>query len=408
MYPLEKKQLKLSLEVILIGLIFISFESCHRPEEKEVNLVLADTLVNFQVRPATKWTNFFYRKNGWFGADGIFTMNLNGREHIGASEQDSVFMYFSDTMTGEVKGDTVESFKMINNSYAAISGFQPSNKTIQIKVNSDEVGRPINYFNPTTPNTQPEEYYWLGDGFVNHEDNNSINIFGYRVVDNGEKSWDFEIKGVTLLTIPSGSKAPFVDHSQIDLPLFVDIDSLGKGTFGAGIYVHTEAAGSPDPDGYLYVYGLIDPGKKLVVSRVPPKHVKEISKWRFWDGVDWNINIDKVQPVTDRVSNEVSLTRLKDNRFLLVFQEDGIGQYTAIRIGEHPVGPFGPIQRIWKAPEVDDLPGIIPYNAKAHPALSNDRELLISYNTITMDYFNDILNYPHSYRPRFIWLRIDD
>ncbi|MTI89199.1 MAG: hypothetical protein FH748_14680 [Balneolaceae bacterium] len=59
-------------------------------------------------------------------------------------------------------------------------------------------------------------------------------------------------------------------------------------------------------------------------------------------------------------------------------------------------------------PELSEPPGIIPYNAKAHPVLSTEKELLISYNTITMDYFNDILNYPHSYRPSFFWLKIGE
>ena len=40
------------------------------------------------------------------------------------------------------------------------------------------------------------------------------------------------------------------------------------------------------------------------------------------------------------------------------------------------------------------------YNAKAHPALSNDRELLISYNMNGGGW--DAFNYGDIYRPRFI------
>lgn len=406
----SKLSVKKGVKWMIFNLCAISMTvfcwACSKVEKKQANEQKADTLVNFQVRPAREWTDLFYQKEGWFGADGVFSMNLNGNEHLGASGTDSVFMYFSDTMTGMIRNDTVEDFKMINNSYAAISGALPSKETVLINVNLNEMGEPINYFSPNTPNTQPREYYWLGDGFINHEDNKSINIFGYRVIDLSEKSWDFEIKGVTLITIPHGSGAPFEDHTQIDLPLFIDLDTLGKGTFGSGIYVNTKKAGSPNPDGYLYVYGLVDPGKKLVVSRVRPEHLKLSNEWRFWDGENWNADLAKIKPVTDRVSNEVSLTSLKDGRYLLVFQEDGIGEHTAIRIGESPEGPFGPIQRIWRAPEVNNPPGVIPYNAKVHPALSTHEELLISYNTITLDYFNDILIYPHSYRPRFFWLKI--
>jgi hypothetical protein len=396
-------RLLMLLNALIIGLI-----GCN-PSYEQTKKPLADTLVNFSTRAAPEWTDIFYRNNGWFGADGIFTMTRNGKESIGAGAEDSVFMYFSDTMTGEIIGDSaVDNFKMVNNSFAWVTSPLPSEETVHLNVNQNNAGEFINYFEPNTPNSKEDEYYWTGDGFVNQADNNAINIFGYRVFDKSEASWDFEVRGVTLITVPAESKAPFVDHSQIDLPLFIDIAGVGKGTFGSGIYVNTKSAGAPDPDGYIYVYGLLDPNKLLVVARVEPSQIKEASKWRFWTGKSWSDNIQDTRPITDRVSNEVSLTPLNDGRYLLVFQADGIGVHTAIRIAKTPIGPFGPLQKIWKVPEVTEAPGIIPYNAKAHPVLSNSDELLISYNTISLDYFNDILKYPHMYRPRFFWLEIEE
>jgi len=375
-------------------------------QQRNLKKTLPDTLVNFRVTAAPEWTDIFYRKQGWFGADGIFTMTLKGNETVGAGAKDSVLMYFSDTMTGNVLGDTaVSNFKMINNSFAWVTGLEASSKNVNIFYKQGTSGEPLNYFEPNTPNSQPREYYWFGDGFVNHEDNNSINIFGYRTFDKSEASWDFEIRGATLITVPTGGQ--FSRQTQIDLPLFIDDKNVGKGTFGAGIYVNTKEAGAPQPDGYLYIYGVLDPNKQLVVARVRPSDLKTISKWRFWNGRGWDTNILNVKPVTDRVSNELSLTPMKDGRYLLVFQSDGIGTHTAIRIGKTPVGPFGPLQKIWKATELSEPPGIIHYNAKAHPVLSRGNRLLISYNTISADYFKDILKYPHMYRPRFIWLEIE-
>ncbi|TRX59594.1 DUF4185 domain-containing protein [Fulvivirga sp. M361] len=396
--------MKKTLNFIVISGLLIILYFCSSPQ-KETQKPFADTLVNYSVTAAQEWTNLFYRKNGWFGADGVFTMALTGKESFGVGAEDSVLMYFSDTMTGTVLADTaVANFKMINNSFAWVTGLEPSEETVKLFYRQGINNEPLNHFKPNTPNTQPGEYYWFGDGFVNQQDNNSINIFGYRVFDNSRASWDFEVRGVTLITIPAG--ASFSEHTQIDLPLFMEIDSLGKGTFGSGIYVNTKEAGAPNPDGYLYIYGLLDPNKQLVVARVKPENIKEVSTWRFWNGKQWDEKIENVKPVTNRVSNEVSLTPMKDGRYLLVFQSDGIGQYTSIRIGESPIGPFGPLQNIWKAPEITAPPGIIPYNAKAHPVLSSTDRLLISYNTISMDYFNDILKHPHMYRPRFFWLEI--
>lgn len=395
--------MKILTHLSFAALLTFSLSACSSTSKQ--NKPLADTLVSFSTQAAPEWTNLFYRNEGWFGADGVFEMTLSGKENLGAAEQDSVLMYFSDTMTGSVLGDTaVANFKMINNSFAWIRGLNPSEETVNIFYKQSEDGKPLNYFEPNTPNSQPKEYYWFGDGFVNQEDGNSINIFGYRTFDKSEASWDFELRGVTLITIPAG--APFSEQSQIDLPLFIDQEGLGKGTFGSGIYVNTQEAGAPHPDGYLYVYGVLDPNKQLIVARVKPRDLKSISEWRFWNGSDWDPAMKNVKPITDRVSNELSLTPLKDGRYLLVFQADGIGNHTAIRIGESPVGPFGPLQNIWKVPELTEGPGIIPYNAKAHPVLSTENRLLISYNTISADYFKDILKYPHMYRPRFFWLEI--
>ena len=66
-------------------------------------------------------------------------------------------------------------------------------------------------------------------------------------------------------------------------------------------------------------------------------------------------------------------------------------------------GPFGEIKEIWRTPEADQ--GLFCYNAKAHPNLSQPGELLISYNTITLDFWNDIQKNAHIYRPRFVRLK---
>jgi hypothetical protein len=394
------------IKFIVLSVVLIALCVRVSAQKKTPGGTLADTLVQFKVMPAPEWTELFYRNTGWFGADGIFEMTLSGKESTGAGAKDSVLMYFSDTMTGNVTGNAVQDFKMINNSFAWITGLKPSAKTVNIFYKQDKAGKPMNYVEPNTPDSQPGEYYWFGDGFVNQEDANSINIFGYRTFDKSKASWDFEIRGVTLITIPAGKS--FEHQSQIDLPLFLDKEGLGKGTFGAGIYVNTKAAGAPSPDGYLYIYGVLDPDKQLIVARVKPGDIKNITAWRFWNGTAWDEKIENVKPVTNRVSNELSLTPLKDGRYLLVFQADGIGNHTAVRIGSSPVGPFGPLQNIRKVPELTEPPGIIPYNAKAHPVLSYGNRLLISYNTISADYFNDILKYPHMYRPRFFWLEIEE
>lgn len=99
------------------------------------------------------------------------------------------------------------------------------------------------------------------------------------------------------------------------------------------------------------------------------------------------------------------MTALPDGRYLLVFQVLGLSDKVGMRIAASPVGPFSDIIEIYTTPEWKE--GIWTYNAKAHPNLSNPGELLISYNTITPDFWNDIQKDAHIYRPRFIKLKFD-
>jgi hypothetical protein len=164
--------------------------------------------------------------------------------------------------------------------------------------------------------------------------------------------------------------------------------------------VNTLGGGSVNPDGYIYVYGCIGADKNLVAARVKPIYFENFNRWQYWAGDHWTKDIKSLKSICNAVSNELSMTVLPDGRFLLTFQVLGLSDKVGVRIGSSPVGPFSDIQEIWRTPEYDE--GLLPYNAKAHPALSRPGELLISYNTITFDFWNDIQNNAHIYRPRFI------
>jgi hypothetical protein len=40
------------------------------------------TTLNYKVEEAPEWTALLKRSSGWFGGDDIFTIPLNGKEHI--------------------------------------------------------------------------------------------------------------------------------------------------------------------------------------------------------------------------------------------------------------------------------------------------------------------------------------
>ena len=367
------------------------------------------TNLKFTVEKAPDWTNLFYRKSGWFGGDGIFAVTRDGKESTGASKNSETLIWFSDTMLGEIEGDSLQpGFVMINNSMAVLQGGKPD--SISTRFTWDSVNNKATaIFKPQTPATQPEDYYWLGDGFTNQEKNNDLYIFGYRIRNTAPGAvFGFEEVGNTLIIVPAGQQSPFTSERQLDIPFFLGQKTETTGSFGAGLLVNTKEAGAKKPDGYLYIYGVRGQKKNVMVARVKPADIEAFDKWTFWNGKDWTTDPTKIQPITDRASNELSVTALPDGRYAMIFQADGLGKYVGLRLGATPYGPFGPLINVYDVSnDLEKDKDIFPYNAKAHPVLSAPGELLISFNVNSFDFFNDVKIFPNLYRPRFIRLKYD-
>ncbi len=361
--------------------------------------------LEYTVEAAPEWTNLFYRNSGWFGADGIFSIPLSGVDKVGNLDNSETLLLFSDTYIGEVKDGKPEPGNlMVNNTVAYVQGNTPSPDNIQFFYKKGKDGQPETFFVPQNTGGK-KQHFWLGDGFVNQERDNTLYVFAYHIEITGPDVFDFMEPDVSLIALPAGSRPPFERQRQIKTPLHLELPEVGTGNFGAGVLVNTKWAGAPHPDGYVYVYACVgQQDKNLLAARVKPKDFEDFSKWRYWDGLSWNADIQQLKPVTNAASNELSVTPLPDGRYALVFQVLGLSDKVGMRIGSSPVGPFGEIQEIWRTPEADDE-GLFCYNAKAHPNLSQPGELLISYNTITLDFWKDIQKDAHIYRPRFIRLK---
>jgi len=358
----------------------------------------------YHVEPAPEWTDLFYRTSGWFGADGIFSIGLDGNDQNDGSE--TTLITFGDTFIGEVEnGAPKNGYAMVHNTVAYFNGLEAASENIEFHYNKDQDDTPTSYFNLENPDVQKGQFHWLGDGFVNVDMDSTLYLFAYHIEWTGDNVFDFIEPDVSLIAFPATDRPPFEKQRHIKVPLHVVTEKYGEGNFGSGIFANTSWAGAKNPDGYIYVYGCIGTDKNLIAARIESRHFENTDAWEFWDGEEWGEEIENVAPVTNAVSNELSMTQLGDGRYLLVFQVLGISDKVGIRIGESLVGPFGDIIEIWRTPEFDE--GLWPYNAKGHPALSKEGELLISYNTITPDFWNDIEKDAHIYRPRFIRLIFD-
>jgi hypothetical protein len=374
-----------------------------KAQQKTTEQQLGTETIKFSVEADVAWTSLLKRYSGWFGGDGIYTIPLNGVEDGQAKKNDKTLIIFSDTMIGEVTDSTMKpGYKMIHNAVALLNGNEPKAQNISFYWNKNKDGSAESLFIPQTPKTEKGDYYWLGDGFVNTEGNKALYIFGYRVRNVGTGAFGFKEVGNTLIKLNVTNAPYFTVQEQKDTPFYLTDEKGDMGSFGAGVYVNTKSAGAVNADGYIYVYGVRGMVKNLMVARVLPKNFDDYSQWRFWDGSQWVTDMSKVADITNHVSNELSVTRLPDGRYALIFQVDGMSTTVGMRLSNNLTGPFGPVIKLW-----DCKPDLIKntflvYNAKAHPGLSKPGELLISYNINSLEFIDDLHKYPHLYRPRFI------
>lgn len=362
--------------------------------------------LKFSVQEAPEWTQLLNRRSGWFGADGIYSIPLNGKEHRPAAKSDKILFIFSDTMVGEISdGKLQPGFTMIHNSAAMLAGNVPDKNKMNFYWPKSKSNKPLSLFVPRTSKTQATDYFWLGDGFVNLDQKGALYLFGYRVRNESEDAFGFREVGNVLIKLNKKQAPEFGDQIQKETPFYLSGSNVEVGSFGAAIYVNTESSGAVNPDGYIYVYGVQGMAKKLLVARVKATNFDDFEQWRFWDGNDWGTDINKCKEVTYAVSNEMSVSRLPDGRYALVFQIGGMTPHIGMRIGKSLIGPFSEEIKIWDCKPDLLKPSYLVYNAKAHPILSKPGELLISYNINSAEFVKDLKDYPNLYRPRFIKIK---
>lgn len=348
----------------------------------------------FGVERAGAWDALFKRTSGWTGADGIYSIPLDGCEQ--PQGQDHLIL-FSDTFIGQVDaaGKRVNS-TIVNNTLAFLRGNQPDPGRLSFLWGTNGTA-PRAVFTPATATAEPNDLYWLMDGV---RVDSLFHVFALRLHTTGGGAFDFALNGVVILSFRLDENHYPVQVQQTDLPFFVK-EGVLTAALGQAILPNARESGNRHYDGYLYIYAPRDDasGKSLIASRVLPEHLLDFSQWQFWDGSGWGSDPAACAGITDRLSQEFSITEVGD-RYLLVFQ---LGSSVAIRIGDSPVGPFGFYSEIYQAPEVRISGNVFIYNAKAHPSLSDADSLLISYNVNTLS-FAENLNIADVYRPRFIKL----
>lgn len=404
--------------ITIITLLVLGFMGCketHRPDTGLDKISLDSTETNMAVE-SQEWNALFIRNAGWFGGDGIFGIPLDGKEFVPCSDSTQTLFTFGDTMIGNHNGEHLMKgdFKMINNSFGLLKGKLPDAKKTSFYYKTAQ-GEPESLFVPSTIHSKAGDYYWLGDGFVNVEGDGNLYVFAYPIQHKdttGIGGFGFEQIGVNLLKIPLDDMRvdgipDFEKHSQVETPFF---NAEKQTSFGSAIFVNTQAAGAPDPDGYIYTYAVSNKKERkgLLVARVPSARFTAFDEWRFWNGSSWSKVMEEAKHIAWDVSNEMSVSPLPDGSIMLVYQYYTMSREVTVQIGQSLTGPFERRKTIYEVPGAYLPKNYFPYNAKAYPHLSAKDSVLVSYNVNSFDFFNDILTNPNLYRPRFIQVALSD
>ena len=394
--------------MVYISLFFLA--SCSQKLAQMPTKPAANASQIEKATSAEDWDKLFIRNSGWFGGDGIFAIPMDGAEFRQATEKTKTLFVFSDSVIADTIGETIQrkDFVMVHNCIATLEGGDPDPKKFHFFINKDENGKPTSLFVPNTPHSGPNDYYWLGDGFVNVEMDSTLYIFAYPVKDTiiPGSFFEFDQLGVNIIAIPKGSKPPFKDQRQLETPFYFPLENWNKTTMGNCVLVNTTWAGAPNPDGYLYILGTGGTNNGLVVARVRPKDFEKFDRWEFSKGTEWTTDFLQTKPVTRQVSNELSMSPMPDGRFVLAHQVMGLEDEVAIQISKSPAGPFFPMRKVWHCKEWESDFDYFSYNAKGFPHLSKPGELLISYNVNSFDFWKDIPKEPRLCRPRFFRLKL--
>lgn len=189
--------------------------------------------------------------------------------------------------------------KLVNNSVALLKGKTPDSTRINFKIAGEKAAHRA-IFTPKADRPDKDTYFWLGDGFVNPDAGKDLFVFAYRITNTHDNSaFPFKETGNVLIHVLAGSPFPYSDYQQLELP-FNNYET-GEETisFGAAVFNNSKAAGEPEPDGSLYVYGTKGVTKKLVSARVKPAQVSSFDQWEFWNGKDWSGNVKSVAAQSD-------------------------------------------------------------------------------------------------------------
>ena len=283
--------------------------------------------------PDPTWDSVFQRKQGWNGADGAYSVKLDGGW---------TGWLFSDTFVGRVAADgSRHDSKFIHNSWARIHSTQPA----------------INLFGVKEVAHKEGSWFWVYQPVLDAKQKGWLFLGEFATSPDGPEGLNFQQVGTSLCSLDWTGTEPRLG-TPLQVPHFEAKPALN---FGAAVLTGSD---------YSWIYGTRDFGdhKEVLLARVAAGKLDDFKAWEFYP--DWSHDLKQAKPLLPQASNELSVYWHQGEVRLLT----QVGLEVRLYRGQSP-SEFGEPVVVARLPETD---GVFPYNAKAHPEMG--WPLLITYN----------------------------
>lgn len=355
---------------------------------------------------APEWNAVFERGEGWIGGDGAATVALPDHR---------VLWLCGDSGVGRVENGRYGPGSTLVNNAAAVhdaGDVPPEAASVRFAWGRPSVeGKQTALFVPA----HSDEWYWpAGGGAVFHQNGPKLVLFMSRIYHprpQDDSIWNFDGRGSDLLWIENPGPDPGAWTAQaVPTPGAASAEGPKPDrriSWGTSAWARDTGRSTE-----LYVFGVdtTDPmNKKAILALVDGAGARDVSKWRFWVAGapgHWSPNLSDAAAVAENVMDEFSVSavgapRGPASRFVMVYSEPMLGRRVMARTAPHITGPWGPPVAVYTCPEPGEDARLMVYSAKAHPELSREGELLISYCVNSSDFWH-MLSDASIYRPRFI------
>jgi hypothetical protein len=245
-----------------------------------------------ETAPAPELDALFQRTNGWIGADGDYSVQLNSG---------TTLWLFGDTVIGQVRNGKRVNATMINNSIA----LQRSGGSPQFFYRTNSEGLPASVFQPLD---ETDSFFWPWDGI---RTDRGLFLFLMQVRHTAEKSvWGFKVFGESLAFVRNPDASP-QDWK-------VTLRKVPFKSFGWAVV--------RDGD-FIYVYGRDTSRRGTLLARAPEQALDDFGQWRFYDKGQWEDNATGATAVIPEAPAEGSVRWIAElHRFVAVYSPDIFGE----------------------------------------------------------------------------------